>query len=140
MSELAMPIPENCPGCNRVMFLGYLDRPAPRWQPKARLLFLIGAFISGPLLLAAPFIAMLIMAEADPQAKFNKGDRGSVGTVAWAAIGVLALLPSFILGALAFRMPRMLKLDCKDCGWAETIYLPRVRYGRHARPNSAHLE
>jgi hypothetical protein len=133
-------VPDACPGCGRPLHANPLDRPVPHWQPRARLLFLLGAVISGPLFLAAPVVGAQILAAADPQGKLVKGDRGSIGLILWVAAAVVALLPGLVLGARAYRMPRVLKLHCAVCGWNETVALPRVRYGRPAATDPGAVE
>ncbi|HEX3151600.1 MAG TPA: hypothetical protein VHR66_26235 [Gemmataceae bacterium] len=134
-----MPIPEICPGCDRPLYFGYLNRPAPRWQPRAKLLMLIGALISGPILLAGPFLVAELWTDVDPNREMTRGDRGAVGMLAWAVILVVSLVPALVLGAMAYRIPRMFKFHCNQCGWTETIILPTIRYGKH-RPDKDHLE
>jgi len=100
--------------------------PKPRWQWRAKLLILLGGAISGPLVFVALGIAgELIGSIALP---FGPGDRRAWGLlffVVWVGGFLLALLPALALGSIAARLPKLLKVKCRNCGWSASFMLSR---------------
>jgi hypothetical protein len=53
----------------------------------------------------------------------------------WGAVAVVAFLPALVLGAVAARLPRVLRLECRSCGWSREVLLPH-----HPGPKTAREE
>lgn len=124
----AVTIPDDCPTCERRLFVSQHLAPRPRWQWRARLLLLLGICISGILAVLTLVCAGAIVAALTQGQEMGRRDRhdwGMVAVLLWSVSEALALLPALALAALAARLPRVLPLRCRACGWSETYILPR---------------
>ncbi|MEM7164251.1 MAG: hypothetical protein AAF581_02235 [Planctomycetota bacterium] len=97
-------LPSHCPECHDP--LSKVLRPKPQMQRKAVLLIVIGAALCVPWgLVTVPLV----------DAWAEELRRGLVRLV---VVFVTALLPAIVAGAIAFRLPQVLRIQCRGCGWS----------------------
>jgi hypothetical protein len=127
-------IPENCPSCDRRLVSNYLLAPRPKWQWRAKLLLLLGATISGILVIlawvfAGEVVGSLALKGGEQLGRKERREWGLLVFVIWAVGVAIALLPALGLGLIAARMRKLLKMKCRGCGWSESFVLS----DRHTR-------
>jgi hypothetical protein len=94
----------------------------------------MGSAISGVLVLLAIFWAGALVIERTAGSPLQRGERGLMVFVAYAAVLVVALLPALACGWLASRWPKTLRLDCRGCSWSG-VYELRAGRARALRPD-----
>jgi hypothetical protein len=106
-----------CPRCRKTLY------PIAHLRPQASLC--VSARI---MLLVAGFSAAAIFWTVGLWVWHRYGIEGTVGEVA-AILSAVALPPALVPGIciawLAYRLPRVLRLRCSSCGWAEAYHLAR---------------
>jgi len=99
--------PDTCPVCDQVLYPLARLRPSPSMTILARLLLMAGivvglvTYLGGLLAIRSIFwLPMWLIVSL------------------WFPIG---LYPALWLGNMASRLPKVIRLDCRGCGWSEVI-------------------
>jgi hypothetical protein len=101
-------VPDNCPGCGKALCTHHLLRPAPKMQLKAWIVLLSGCVMGAVLFLGVVWYL-----------RFEIGIPTYLSTL----ISFPIALPSaFIMGWLAYRFPRVIRLRCRACCWSDVRY------------------
>jgi hypothetical protein len=112
--------PEACPRCGTPFSFGYAIRRRATMPMTGRLVLMVG--LAAALMLSA--LAFLVLASL--VWSFSEGtdlpyqDKGILFFFAYVLIGLpLSLAPAYLGWRRAFRMPRVLRVQCPgpDCGW-----------------------
>lgn len=103
-------IPQICPTCNRAFHTVEHLRPMPALGWPARLLLLGGSVLSALL-----FLIALVVLRAEFQIPPFR-----IAIVCFP----IALLPALGIGLLAYQLPRVVRLNCRGCGWQAKITIP----------------
>jgi hypothetical protein len=111
--------PEACPNCGALLPGSPVLRPRPAWQLGAKLLFGLGAVVSGVLIWEAPRLTGGVVARATEGLGMYLQDRGWLVFFGFLSGVPVALVQALLCGWLARRMPRVLRLSCRKCGWHE---------------------
>ena len=107
-------LPEACPQCEKKF--SSIVRPKSKMQKKASTLFLIGIAVTFPWALLVLFVVSaspVIVVPASP---------GAAGVFVMVG-GVIVTAPGLLLGSLAMKMARVLKMNCRQCGWSQIFFL-----------------
>ncbi len=110
-AAVSSPLPEACPACHRPMHPVAHLRPAPALGWPARALVLAGSLVSALVFL----LGLALLRSELPVATARLA-------IVWFPI---ALLPALGCGMLAYRLPRVVRLACRGCGWTAKVALPR---------------
>lgn len=111
-----MGCPKACPTCGREY--SRFVRPRTRWQTKALLLFAAGIFGT------VPWGATVVVGwfkALEASAAFRR--LMARVPVLWAVLGVVVIAPALLCGALAMRMPHIVRMHCPNCGWSDPFLL-----------------
>jgi hypothetical protein len=84
------------------------------------------------LFLAGQIVGSFALKEGERLGLAERRGWGLVVFVIWAAAVLLALLPALGLGVIAARMPKVLNVKCRNCGWSASFMLshrPRASSG-----------
>lgn len=122
-------VPIDCPRCGRQLIVARALAPEPRWRWHAILLLLLGVTASGTaVLLSLPVVSAVIAYLSVPDGgRLGRPEReglGLLGFLLWPVVIVVSLLPALVLGRLASRMAKVLKIRCRGCGWSGSYVLP----------------
>ena len=119
-TNLPGAVPSACLGCERPF--SRVLKPAKRLQAKARLIMGVGLAISF-FVAVITFIAIAFVLSGNlpftvviPFPRLVLGGGGML----------LAALPAYGFGVWALRLPRIVYLECKSCGWSETYLVDRT--------------
>ena len=107
-------LPEQCPTCGA--HFSRLTRPKPMMQKKAWTIFLIGVAVS------LPWAAGVFVSQALSDSYIIPLNAGGI-----LGLTMLAFLPAFLGGMIAFKFPRLLHLRCRQCQWTRTYEMVRYR-------------
>ena len=100
-------IPTSCPRCRKVLYASSRLRPQPAGPPLALVLWIVGGVLSTAVLIGGFYLVRDYFGIFIPT------------VVLGPLLLVPAIIPGFLIGTMANRLPKTLKLRCSSCGWAE---------------------
>jgi hypothetical protein len=120
--------PANCPHCQAKVALA--KRSEPRWSTGAKVVLLAGCIVSGLLMFGAYPFAKIAAAALLKLCGYVPPRTGGTDDLQWLQAWVVltfvvlfvavlvALVPGYLCGRTAYRMPRHVRLECgAQCGW-----------------------
>lgn len=122
--------PLDCPRCRKALYPISTLRPRPKDTLFAKMCYLLAGLLSASLFMGSYVVVKLWLHLHIPTK----------------ALGIIMILPALIPGILislpVSRLPKVLRLRCKACGWGESFSIPRqaarpaptARVLRHAQP------
>jgi hypothetical protein len=120
MMTVAMTAPRHCPACSTELYPIARLRPRPGLSPVAKLLLAIGVMASSAIFIGG--MAWGIVQRERYEGRIDE-DRPLSGRVMGFVMLFPALVPGLIMGWIAYRVPKSLKLRCPRCTWRERFQI-----------------
>jgi RNase P subunit RPR2 len=112
MAWPATPIPVTCPRCRKPLYPISTLRPKPRISLAGAVLVICGGAVAGAVFIGGTVFAYVRLRDTEMPELAR-------------LIGIALLVPAVLAGMplvwLGHRLPRVLRLRCRPCGWSESF-------------------
>src|SRR5258706_12289322 len=127
--------PRYCPACRAELYPIAHLRPQPGLPPVGKFPTLLAIVASSAICIAG--MAWYVVQRDQWYESHTLGSSRPRGSIAGIITLIPALIPGLILGWLAYRLPKSLRLRCPNCTWREQYRIGRDGFVIPRRPGAA---